>query len=73
MLRKFGPKTADDPVIGKLCPACDDPFKEGDFTTLIPIGPGKDPEQREKAMNGQAYNAVAIEVHYACATGNEHA
>lgn len=71
MLRKFGPKPSDDSNIGSPCPACGEPFKSGDFTTLIPLGPGKDPEKRERAVNGRAYSAVAIEVHYACATGVE--
>jgi len=31
--RMFGPKTADHPGIGRECPACHVPFKEGDYTT----------------------------------------
>lgn len=70
-IRKFGPKTSDHPSIGTECPACDEPFVAGDYTTLIALGPGNDTEAREKARNGGFYNAVAVEVHYACATGEE--
>jgi hypothetical protein len=69
--RKFGPKTADHPSVGASCKACGQPFKEGDFTTLVTLGPGDDPEARERALSGRPYNAVAVEVHYACATGEE--
>jgi hypothetical protein len=69
--RKFGPKRLDHPSIGKKCPACEQPFKAGDFTTLIPLGPGGDPESREKCKDGKSYNAIALEVHWACATGEE--
>lgn len=66
-LRRFGPKTADHPSItmGMRCEACKQPFKEGDYTTLICLGPGEDEEEREKARMGRPYNAVATEVHWA--------
>lgn len=67
--RKFGPKRKDHPSIGMDCPACNIPFKEGDYTTLIPLGPGNDPEQQEKARTDKVFNSVAVEIHYACATG----
>ena len=67
MPRRFGPKTATHPSIGKECSACSIPFKVGDFTTLIPLGPGNDKEARDKATQGKPYNAVAVEVHYKCA------
>jgi len=68
-MRKFGPKTKDHPSIGKPCPACGKPFIEGDYTTLITLGPGDDPEEQRKAAEGRPYNAVASEVHYSCAGG----
>lgn len=68
-LRRFGPKAGDHPSVGRPCPACHEPFAAGDYTTLIAIGPGPDAEEREKAAVGRAYNAVALEVHWACATG----
>lgn len=70
-IRPFGPKSADHPSVGDECPACHKPFEAGDYTTLIALGPGDDSEEREKARGGRYYNAVALEVHWACATGQE--
>ena len=67
--RKFGPKGADHFTVGKPCPACQKPFQAGDFTALVALGPGDDPEAQEKAQAGRPYNAVAVEVHYSCAGG----
>lgn len=67
--RKFGPKSSGHPSVGEKCPACHVPFKVGDFTTLVELGPGDDPEEQEKCRQGLAYTAVASEVHYACACG----
>lgn len=69
--RRFGPKGANHPSLGKPCPACEVPFAVGDFTTLVPIGPGSDPEGRERARAGRVYTAVAIEAHWVCVTGKE--
>jgi hypothetical protein len=68
--RKFGPKAADHPGVGRECPACHVPFSAGDYTTLVLLGPGDDPESQQRAREGRAYNAVAVEVHWACATGD---
>lgn len=70
-LRRFGPKPTDFVPGPRDCPACKTPFAAGDFTTIVPLGPGSDPEERLKARNGLTYNAVAVEVHWACATGEE--
>lgn len=66
-MRKFGPKMADHPSVGKKCPACGIPFVAGDYTSLVALEPGDDPEEQEKARQGRPYNAVASEVHAACA------
>ena len=71
MNRRYGPKRANHPSIGELCPACTKPFKEGDFTTLISLGPGDDPEEQAKARAGMSYRSVGIEVHWDCAGGEE--
>ena len=70
-MKAFGPKSESHPSVGKPCPACNELFRAGDYTTLIPLGPGSDPVARERAAIGRAYNAVAVEVHWACAYGNE--
>jgi len=67
--RPYGPKKADHPTVGTECPACHVAFVAGDWTTLVPIGPGADPESQHKARNGWAYNAVEIEAHWTCVTG----
>lgn len=51
------------------CPACQVAFVEGDFTTLVPLGPGDSQEAQERARTDRAYNAVALEVHWSCGTG----
>lgn len=70
-MRKFGPKQKEHPTVGTPCPACGEPFKEGEYTCLTELGPGADKEAQAKARIGCAYNAVAVEVHWACATGEE--
>ena len=64
--RRFGPKTADHPSVGTECQACHEPFKEGDFTTLVVLGPGGDPEARERRDQDRPYNAIALEIHWDC-------
>ena len=51
------------------CPACGSLLRWGEYTTLITLGPGADPEARALARKGEPYLAVAIEVHWECATG----
>ncbi len=68
-LRRFGQKSEDHPSVGTACPACGVPFAAGDYTTLVPLGPGASPREQERARWGGPYNAVAVEVHWACATG----
>lgn len=70
-MRKYGPKDASHPSIGEECPACKFPFKEGDFTALIALGPGDNEEEKNKARVGRAYASIAVEVHWACATGED--
>jgi hypothetical protein len=67
-MRKFGPKSDDAPSIGEPCPACHVPFKVGDYTTLVALGPGDNPEARQLMAQGRPYNAVAVEIHWDCST-----
>ncbi|OHB81204.1 MAG: hypothetical protein A2W31_05180 [Planctomycetes bacterium RBG_16_64_10] len=71
MSRKFGPKQADHPSAGEKCPACGQPFAVGDFTTLVALGPGDDPDEQKWAREGRPHLSVACEVHWACATGEK--
>jgi hypothetical protein len=68
-MRKFGPKSDGHPSIGTKCPACQQEFEAGDYTTLVALGPGDDPEEQAKAKALRPYNAVAVEVHWKCAGG----
>ena len=68
-MERFGPKMKTHQTVGKICRACGQPFKEGDYTTLIVLGPGNDEEEMKKCRERRPYNGVAIEVHYSCATG----
>lgn len=69
--RRIGPKAADHPSVGGICPACNHPFEVGDTTTLVTLGPADDPEARRAAREGRPYNARALEVHYSCVTGED--
>ena len=66
-LRRFGPKPADHPTTGQPCKICNKPMEEGEYTTLLPIGPAEDDEEaQERAAAGLPHNSLAIEVHYDC-------
>lgn len=66
-LLKYGPKKADHPSIGRECQACHKDFKEGDFTTIVTLGPGDNEEARAKSKAHRPYTAVGLEIHYDCA------
>lgn len=69
--RCFGPRGEEAAARGVICPACHKLLVAGEFTTLLPIGPGDNGEEREKCREGRWYNAVAIEAHVACVVGVE--
>lgn len=72
-MTKFGPKTADHPSVGTECPACHQAFLEGDFTTLVVLGPGDDEGARQRRDEGRPYTATATEVHWDCSTQKANA
>jgi hypothetical protein len=53
------------------CPACFQPILPGQIFTRIPLGPGSDPEKRERARSGAPFNSVTAALHWACVTGDE--
>jgi hypothetical protein len=69
--RPYGPKQSNHPTVGHECPACHTAFVAGDWTTLVPLGPGGSTYERGRARAGRPYNAAAVEVHWACATGQD--
>jgi len=70
-MRKFEPLPKGDRLLSLVCPACHQKFQLGDVPALVAIGPGLDPEARARAREGRPYNAVAVPVHWACASGEE--
>ncbi len=68
--RKIGPVKPDEAIAGQVCQACNDPIVVGDYCALVPLGPGRSDEARARARHGRVYNAVALPVHYVCATGH---
>jgi hypothetical protein len=71
-MRKYGPLTAKDAIKKDVpCPACGKHFRQGDYITLVTIGPGDDEEEQEKCRQGRPYNAVCALVHWGCAGGKD--
>lgn len=70
-VRKFSPLTTGDHILTLTCPACSVQFQVGDETALVPMGPGTNEEARARAREGRPFNAIALPVHWACATGEE--
>jgi len=68
-LSKMGPKEENHPTVGGTCLLCQQQFAALDYTTILPLGPGGDPESRTLARNGKNYDGVGMEVHWSCATG----
>ena len=64
-MEKMGPKELRPPGEYSVCPVCEAPFKEGDYTTLIPIGVANE-KQKVKRDRGEVFNAVCVEVHWEC-------
>lgn len=61
---KIPPYAADTP-----CAACGDPIVADALFVPVPLGPGDNREEQEKAAEGQPFTAVAALVHVKCATG----
>lgn len=68
---KIGPKDQRHPTIGGICLLCQEAFTAGDYTTILPMGPGADNESRTLCRAGEPYEGVGVEVHWICATGQK--
>lgn len=68
---RFNPLPDGHPLIGTECVACSQVFKAGDVTSIVALGPGPTPDERDKCRHGRFYTAVAVTVHVECATGGE--
>lgn len=68
-LARRGPLAKGERLVGEQCQGCTSRFRVGDLFTLVPIGPGDDPESQERARQGRYYIPMTVAVHWACATG----
>lgn len=66
-----GARDVSPSEIGEMCVACDVALRAGDKVAVIKLGPGPDPSARDDARNGRPYDSLAMEIHWACATGDE--
>jgi len=72
ILRKSEPLPSGHPYLSvpvSRCAACQEFLKQGDVYTLVALGPGLDKEQQDKCRQQFAYSAIAVPVHWTCATG----
>jgi hypothetical protein len=68
---QFGPQPITSSEIGEPCLACGGTLDPGDMVAVRPLGPGSNPQARANARAGLPFEAVTIELHWACATGDE--
>lgn len=68
---QYGPRPVHGTEIGQPCIACGVLFAGGDRVAVRPLGPGLNPQARVNARSGKPYESIVIELHWACATGDE--
>lgn len=59
----IGPKSATSPSHGAPCLVCEQPMREGQLTTVLPVSAADD-EQGKLAARGEPHRAMAVEVHW---------
>lgn len=59
----------DHPVVEARqgCAACHHTFQPQERIVMVVLGPGRDPEERQKAKGGGLYAAQCVLVHALCA------
>lgn len=67
--RRLGPRPYDALEGEPVCPGCRQVFKMGDYTTLVVIGPGLNEEAQRACREGEPFNAICVEAHWSCVTG----
>lgn len=65
-----GPSTVSPSEIGVPCPACGVALGANDKVAVLVLGPGADPTARAACLAGEPYAGVAVELHWACRTGD---
>jgi hypothetical protein len=68
-LPKYGPKEPNHPTIGGTCLLCQEPFRVGSFTTILPLGPGSDADAQADCRAGRPFHGIGLEVHWSCGSG----
>jgi hypothetical protein len=68
---QYGPRPVSPSEVGQPCAACLGLLADGDTVAVRPLGPGGDAQARANARAGLPYAAATIELHWACATGDE--
>lgn len=71
VLLPSGPTRVNPAAVGLRCPACQVELADGDLVAALPLGPGANPAARAACRSGGPYEAVVIELHWACRTGDE--
>lgn len=64
------PTDVSESEIGEPCPACGALLEQGDKVAVLILGPGADPAARAAFLAGQQGTVVAVELHWACRTGD---
>lgn len=68
---QYGPRPVSPSEVGEQCAACLGMLADADTVAVRPLGPGGDAQARANARAGLPYEAATIELHWACATGDE--
>jgi hypothetical protein len=66
-MRAFPPISADHPSVGQECAVCGGAIVAGDRLTVIPLGPGDDPDDQARVRRGGWYSAAGVIGHALCA------
>ena len=60
-----------DTFPGVACPSCNTSLQPGDFVTLVPVGPGPDPDRRRAARMSAPFDVASLIVCWPCVSGEE--
>jgi hypothetical protein len=58
---------AGHPLVGAMCPACDERLERDARVVLVLVGPGPDAEDQKAAREGRWHTGAAVTVHALCA------
>lgn len=64
----MGPLAPDHPLVTHVqfgCDVCLQPFRTGEYVTLVPVKPASEDDARKKEQ-GRPYNYEAAPIHWEC-------